>query len=246
MSVDALAAWMLAIMLTSVPPGKSRHPKEARETAEDGKARYAAIAQAIAKVSLDEAEAPLFEGEDARLETATLMLAMSRFESTWRRDVDLGLGSRARGGGGRYWCLMQIAVPKGETPEGWTGRDLVADRERCFRRALHILQRGKRVCKKAGGTSFVNHYASGHCDRAKEPVKQRIALMRRWLREHPFPDEGGRDEEKGRAGDGEKGKVGKAKGDGGKETRKPTPKPPPKPKPKPKPQPKGRTEGRRR
>lgn len=187
MTVDALAAWMLAIMMTSVPPGKSRRPKEAQETAEEGKARYAAIAHAIAKVSLDKSESPLFDDKDGRRKTATLMLAMSRFESTWRRDVDLGIGPRARGGGGRYWCLMQIAVPKGKTPEGWTGRDLVESRERCFRRALHILQRGKRVCKKVGGTSFVNHYASGYCDRAKGPVKKRVDLMRRWMREHPFP-----------------------------------------------------------
>ena len=174
-------------MLTSVPPGKSRKPREARETAEEGKARYGAIAQALAEVALDPDEAPLFAGDDGRLKTATLMLAMSRFESTWRRDVDLGIGPRARGGGGRYWCLMQIGVPRGKTPEGWTGRDLVESRDRCFRRALHILQRGKRVCRKHGGTSFVNHYASGYCDRAKKPVKKRVDLMKQWLRDNPFP-----------------------------------------------------------
>lgn len=187
MTVDALAAWMLAIMLTSVPPGKSRKPREARETAEEGKARYGAIAHALAAVALDPDEAPLFTGDDGRLKTATLMLAMSRFESTWRRDVDLGIGPRARGGGGKYWCLMQIGVPRGKTPEGWTGRDLVESRDRCFRRALHILQRGKRVCRKHGGTSFVNHYASGYCDRAKRPVKKRVDLMKQWLRDNPFP-----------------------------------------------------------
>ena len=187
MTVDALAAWMLAIMLTSVPPGNSRSPKEARETAEQGKARYAKIAHALAEVVLDSEESALFSGKRGRLKTAALMLSMSRFESTWRRDVDLGIGPKARGGGGKYWCLMQIGVPKGKTPEGWTGRDLVRSRERCFRRALHILQRGKRVCKKHGGTSFVNHYASGHCTRAKKPVKRRVDLMNKWLRENPFP-----------------------------------------------------------
>jgi hypothetical protein len=195
MTVEALAAWMLAIMMTSVPPGKSRQPAAARETAEEGKARYAAIARAIALVSLDEDEAPLFAGKNGRAETATLMLAMSRFESTWRRDVDLGIGPRSRGAGGKYWCLMQIAVPKGKTPEGWTGRDLVKSRDKCFRRALHILQRGKRVCKKHGGTSFVNHYASGQCTRAKKAVKKRVNLMHRWLKKHPLPsDDKKRDE----------------------------------------------------
>jgi hypothetical protein len=178
MTVEALAAWLLAIMLTSAPPGRSSKPEEARETEAAGRARYEAIAQAIAEVSLDPAEAPLFDGDGARKKTAALLLAISRLESTWRRDVDLGLGAQATR---KYRCLMQISVPGGKTPEGWTGDDLVASREKCFRRALHILQRGKRVCRKRGGTSFVNHYASGYCDRGEAAVKKRIDLMQSWL-----------------------------------------------------------------
>jgi len=185
MTVEALTAWLLAIMLSSVPPGHSRRPEAARETAAQGKARYAAIAKAIAVVSLDPKERSLFEGKRGRLETAALMLAVSRYESTWRRDVDLGVGAPVAG---RYWCMMQIAVPKGKTPEGWTGRDLVTSRERCFRRALHIMQRGQRYCTKHGhpATAFLNQYASGHCDRAHKPVNKRLALWRKWLRERPF------------------------------------------------------------
>ena len=66
MSVDALAAWILSIMLSAVPPGKSRHPREARETAEAGRARYAQIARTIAEVTLDPEEEPLFDGPHAR------------------------------------------------------------------------------------------------------------------------------------------------------------------------------------
>lgn len=187
MTVEALAVWLLSIMLSNVPPGHSRHPSEARETAEAGRARYHAIATALAKVALDPAEKPLFDGPDGRRRTATLMLAVARYESTWRRDVDLGLGPKARGGG-RYWCMMQIAVDKGHTPEGWTGKDLVRSRTKCFRRALHILQRGKRVCRRRGGTSFLNHYASGYCDRGRKAVAKRVRTYEKWWRDFPMVD----------------------------------------------------------
>jgi len=185
-NVDLLAAWLLSIMLSASPPGKSRHPVEAIESAAQGKARYAAIARAIAQVSLDPKEQPLYQGEQARAQTAALLLAISFHESTWRRDVDLGTGPAARGGG-RYWCMMQIAVDKGKTAEGWTGTQLVQNRQRCFRTGLHILQRGKRFCDKQRGGSFINHYASGYCDRGGQAVAQRLRTYRRWLRKHPVP-----------------------------------------------------------
>jgi hypothetical protein len=185
MSVDALAAWLLSVMMSAVPPGKSRAP-DARETVEEGEARYRAIAQAIAEVSLDPKEEPLYTGERAREKTAALMLAVSYHESHWRRDVDLGIGPKARGGGGRYHCLMQIGVPKGKTPEGWTPKQLVQSRERCFRRGLHILQRGRRHCRGRGAHAFLNHYASGYCDRGRKAVSLRVRTLDRWLRERPF------------------------------------------------------------
>ena len=189
MTVETLAAWLLSIMMTAVPPGHSRHPKEARESAAAGAERYREIARTLAEVSLDPQEAPLFDGRDGRKKTALMMLAISRYESTWRRDVDFGIGPRARGGG-RYWCMMQIAVDSGRTPEGWTGKALVRSREKCFRRALHILQHGKRVCRKHGGTAFLNQYASGYCDRGRKPVAKRVRLFERWLAEHPLKRSG--------------------------------------------------------
>ena len=188
MTVETLSAWLLSIMLTAAPPGKSRYPEEARESAEQGKARYAAIAKAIAEVSLDEQEKPLFSGADGRLETALIMLTVSYHESHWRRHVDLGIGPRSRGGGGRYHCMMQIAVPKDKTPEGWTAEDLVKSREKCFRRGLHILQLGRRHCAADHGPrSFLNLYASGRCNGGQQPVAKRWATFDRWLVKHPPP-----------------------------------------------------------
>jgi hypothetical protein len=174
-------------MLVTVPPGNKRGPEHARETPAHAKVRYAAIAHAIAKVSLDPKEKPLFAGRDGRVRTAALMLAVALHESHWRRDVDLGLGPKARGGGGRYHCLMQIGVPRGKTPEGWTPRQLVRCRERCFRRGLHLLQRGRRLCDKKGPRAFLNHYGSGYCHAGRKAGRKRWRTFEKWLREHPPP-----------------------------------------------------------
>ncbi len=178
MTVEVLAAWLLSIMLASIPPGRSLRPAEAKESVEQGRARYAAIARALAEVSLDPKEKPLFSGKDARSRTAALMLAISFYESHWRRDVDLGLGQRRS----RYYCMMQIGAGKGKTMEGWTGQQLVESRDRCFRAGLHILQRGQRVCAKSKDKrAFVYHYASGYCDRGRKAVAKRWRLLDRWL-----------------------------------------------------------------
>ena len=188
-SVAALSGWLLSVMLATVPPGGSRYPKEARETAAQGKARYAAIARAVARVSLDNKEAPVFAGKHARAKTALLLLTVSLHESHWRRHIDLGLGPRSRGGGGKYHCMMQIGVPKGKTPEGWTSDDLVKSRDKCFRRALHIMQGGKKYCTKKGfgPRSFLNQYGSGRCDHGRKPVAKRWKTFDGLVAKFGFP-----------------------------------------------------------
>ncbi len=187
MTVEGLTAWLLAIMLGTVPPGSSRRPDEARETAAEGKTRYAAIAHAIAAASLDPAEAPVLTGPRARERTAALLLALSLHESHWRRDVDLGIGPLVPPRG-RYWCLLQIAVDRGKSADGATAAELVASRDRCFRSGLHALQRAQRACaKKNEPWGFLNLYASGYCDRGRKAVAIRRATWERLLREHPFP-----------------------------------------------------------
>ena len=187
MTVEVLTAWLMAIMLATVPPGRSRRPEEARETAEAGRARYGAIARAMAEVSLDPEEAPLFAGERGREKTALFLLTIALHESHFRRHVDLGLGPHARGGGGRYHCMMQILVKKGRTPEGFTAEDLVKNRQACFRRGLHILQRAKRFCDAAGPRAFLNHYASGTCHRGAQAASKRWKTFDALMREHGWP-----------------------------------------------------------
>ena len=187
MTVEGLAAWLLGIMLATAPPGSPRCAPTACETAAQGQQRYAAIARAIAEVSLDPKEKPLFDGKTTRARTAALMLAISLHESHWRRDVDLGIGRYWPPARRRYHCLMQIAVDRGKTPEGWTAAQLVQSRQRCFRSGLHILQRGRRLCDDVGPRAFLNHYASGYCDRGKKAVTRRWKTYGELLRKHPLP-----------------------------------------------------------
>jgi hypothetical protein len=187
MSFEALAAWILTVMLATVPPGRARFPEEAKETREAGLERYEAIAQAIARVTLDPRESPLYAGEEGRAKTAALLLALSYHESSWRRDVDYGLGNHAHGGG-RYHCVLQVAVD-GTTLEGWNERDLVESRELCVRAALHILQRSRGGCREHGPDAWLRLYASGDCTRGRHAIRKRLDTFRTWLAEHPFPRE---------------------------------------------------------
>lgn len=103
--------WTVERMLFWSRPGRSLHPP-AQETFEDGMIRYGAIADAARDVSYDPSEKPIFGGRYGRARTMALLLAVSLFESGYRKDVDLNVGKLARGDGGRSWCLMQIQLGK--------------------------------------------------------------------------------------------------------------------------------------
>src|SRR5262249_39879392 len=151
--------------------------------------------KAIALVSLDPAEAPMFGGKFGRERMAALLLSVSYFESGWRRDVHLGIGKLARGDSGRSWCLMQIHIRKGPPQDGWDGPrrggargpELVASRERCLRAGLHILRRSARACSQRPLTQWLNAYASGTCERGENESRARVDTAIRWFTQHPPP-----------------------------------------------------------
>jgi hypothetical protein len=187
MTPELLAAWLVGIMITAVPPGKYLEPPENVETAADARARYQAIASAAAEVALDPNERSLFPGDDGRRMTAALLLVLSMYESGWKRDVDLGIGKHDKlvRASRQYWCIMQIGVD-GKTAEGWTGPELVADRTRCFRAGLHRLQRARGYCRAQGPDAWLRMYAKGSCSDAGKTADTRMATARRWMG-HPFP-----------------------------------------------------------
>jgi len=99
--------WVVDRMVAWSKPGVTLHPP-AMESFEDGQARYALIADAV--LTTVAREKPLFGGSRGRLRTAALLLSISMFESSYRKDVDMNLGKEGRGDGGRSWCLMQVQL----------------------------------------------------------------------------------------------------------------------------------------
>jgi hypothetical protein len=176
--MEALVPYLVAAMTSWVP--LHAHP----ETTEDTTARYESIARDAATVAYDEGEEPLFPGAHGRAETAVLMLAIASLESAFKKTVDDGVG---RGDHGRSYCLMQIHVGDGTTREGWSGPDLVADRARCFRAALHVLRGSFAACHRLPLEDRMSAYASGHCFEGAEVSRVRIGRALGWWQTHALP-----------------------------------------------------------
>jgi hypothetical protein len=154
------------------------------EPVEDTMARYESIARDAAMVAYDDAEQPLFDGPDGRARTALLMLSIASFESSYQHAVDIGAG---RGDHGTSYCLMQIRVGEGTTREGWTGRQLVTDRTKCFRAALHILHGSFNVCHNLPMEDRMSAYATGRCLENTRASRVRVGRAQAWWSAHAPP-----------------------------------------------------------
>ncbi|HXX69844.1 MAG TPA: hypothetical protein VEK07_21870 [Polyangiaceae bacterium] len=178
--MESLVTYLVAAMVAWVPP----YAHAWTEPEADVRARYESIAHDLASVVLDESESPLFTGRDARTQTALLMLSVASFESSFRKSVDDGIG---RGDGGRSYCLMQIRVGAGLTREGWTGPQLIEDRRRCFRAALHILHSSFGACHALPLEDRLSAYATGHCITEARISRSRVGRAKAWWTSHAAP-----------------------------------------------------------
>jgi hypothetical protein len=174
--MQGLIAYLVAAMIAWVPLGSQV------ESTQESEERYESIARDAAAVAFDEAEPTLFDGPDGRVQTALLLLSVASYESAYHKTVDEG--SR-RGDHGASYCLMQIRVGDGTTSEGWTGADLVENRTRCFRSALHILRGSFNVCRKLPLADRMSAYATGRCVRGSEVSRQRVQRAWEWWASHP-------------------------------------------------------------
>jgi hypothetical protein len=168
----ALVAALVQAMSTLAPPARlAAQPAWPgwEETAEQRSERYDDIADAAHRVAFDPAEPPIFAGKYGRLRTTTLLLGIAWLESGFARDVDLGPCYRGRDGAsvrcdsGRSACLMQLQIGRGVTAEGWTQAELFADREKCFRAALHLLRKSFAACTRHGSEHALDGYTVGVC-----------------------------------------------------------------------------------
>jgi hypothetical protein len=82
---------------------------------------------------------------------------------------------------------MQVSVGDGVTREGWTGADLIADRTRCFRAALHVLQRSFGLCHAYPLEDRLAAYAMGHCMLEARVSRSRVERARGWWWAHGLP-----------------------------------------------------------
>jgi hypothetical protein len=178
--MEGLVSYLVAAMLAWVPA----HAHAPLEPSAHVIERYDSIARDAAAVALDEHEDSLFDGDVGRTETAVLLLAVASFESSFNARVDNGT---RRGDHGRSYCLMQIRVGDGETKEGWSGRQLVEDRKRCFRAALHILHASFAACRKLPVDDRLSAYASGHCYASAAVSRSRVYRARSWWQAHAPP-----------------------------------------------------------
>ncbi len=202
--VTSLHQWVVERMEMWSPPGIT-YVKDAKETPEEGKARYERIANDAISVAYDPSEKPVFQGKYGRAMTLALLTSIAFEESAFRKDVDAGVGPLSKGDSGRSWCLAQVmmgkAEPDGKTrtrvivgengglkfvndpskESGWGGEDLVQDRSKCFRVALRLARMSFAACSKLPVQDRLSMYASGSCDAGSQASRRRVGQAQRWL-----------------------------------------------------------------
>lgn len=176
--METLVAWIFTILVTIAPPSQraNSYIEEAQETEADALARYESIATDIVLVAYDADEKPILNvGPYSRAHSAVMIATTYYYEGGFRKDIDYGHGEWARGDGGKSWCMGQINLGKRQiktedgwiedsarrTLEGWSGRDLVEDREKCVRVTRRILELSFGTCRSYNEGLAV--YASGTC-----------------------------------------------------------------------------------
>jgi hypothetical protein len=189
--MQVLEAWILSVLLSVLPPNTIDTNRDG-ETVQEIEQRYASIAHDLAEVV--DVQEPLFHGAQSKYKTAALMIAVARYESTLRKDVDIG---EERGDGGRSWCLMQINVGERTVKLGteemktWKGPDLVQDRRKCFRAGLEHLRASIQQCRLfKTGAGLISGYIPGpNCVPDDKRSDLRWKLARRILTRFPEPKE---------------------------------------------------------
>ena len=204
MSIDLVSAWILSTMLSIVPCEKNYYvPTYALESVKQCESRYEGISRSIAEVVYHPNSKPLWGGRYARARTAITIITIMYFESGFRRDVDMGIARRrtSRYGWndyGRSWCMMQINLGKRyemidgklvdtsvlATDEGWSGRELLADRRKCIAAGLNILRKSFRACPGLPFSQKLRVYATGSCEKGADLSSLRMAKIAKYYSEN--------------------------------------------------------------
>ncbi|HEY8094508.1 MAG TPA: hypothetical protein VIE65_00245 [Methylobacter sp.] len=206
--VTSMHQWVVERMIAWMPPGKSMIA-DAKETPEEGKARYESIADDLISVAFDPQEKPVFTGSYGRTKTLAVLLSLAFFESGFRKDVDTGTGPLSKGDSGQSWCLMQVMLGKPERSsgntkthividnphfrfvdsknEGFGGLDLIRNRKACFRVGLHLVRNSFDNSASFPLYDRLSIYASGKLLRNLSVSKHRIQKAQTWLSQEAPP-----------------------------------------------------------
>lgn len=212
--LKAVILWLIAFQAWAVPLPKqykdetdASYSKRLGEPREEALKRREVIATAIATVALDESEKPLFSGPQGRLMTAVFLDSIASYEGMYHRLVHSGVWKgdcppKVQADGttrpctiaestaeGHSWCDAQLNIGNGKTTEGWTGKDLIATPDKCFRAALHVLHASVKECSAApynfswtkDGPDLFGGYTSGKCFRGNEAARHRWNRAEMWF-----------------------------------------------------------------
>jgi hypothetical protein len=190
-----VAAWIYDASLEWIPLA----PVTGWESRAEADTRRLSIATDIAAVAFDPAETPLFaSGNDyaSRANTALFLASIARYESRFDVRVDTGHCEAFPGGIKAGWCdngnahtLWQHNIGNGKTIDGWTKIDLIADRKKAVRAALHALQHSVKTCGKTyTGADAFSVYAQGFCG-VSEKMRERLRGATTWAKDHGVPSE---------------------------------------------------------
>lgn len=202
---DDTIDWVVKQMSKWSPPGKSYFPA-AKETQEEATKRYKEIANDLITVVFDPNEPSIFGGAIGRHRTLALMMGVMKAESSFRKDIDFGLGALGKGDGGQSWCLVQIKLGKevnGKTPNRINldnksfkitkdpkdpgGEDLLRDRKLCLKAGLRMVRAAYHSCGNNKMEERLSIYVSGNCRDGKDSSRNRVVPAFQWLSSSPPP-----------------------------------------------------------
>jgi hypothetical protein len=161
-----------------------------QENAAEGLERYERIAADAVFTSYATDVAPLFSGPKGRGATVIYLLSNVRGESGLRKDIEEARGWASKGDHGASFCLGQINIGVTKTSEGWTGEQLAASHDRCFRASLRIARGSFHDCRKMPRGVWLSAYIAGHCQTLGDAAlysTKRMRAAENYIKANPVP-----------------------------------------------------------
>jgi hypothetical protein len=83
---------------------------------------------------------------------------------------------------------MQINLGEGTTLEGWSGRELVLDRQKCLRVGLRRMRQSFAMCPDMSFMDRLSGYTTGRCTEDDDYAHRRMKRALQWWASHPLDE----------------------------------------------------------